>query len=411
VKGAVSGEATADIGPRLRPLDVRLFSEGGQSFYFLRDPLGLAPEDTFLPAWAGPLLALMDGSRDLRQLQVSFQLLTGRYLPLSQLQELVAELDRRLLLDGPRLAEARRRALQEYRSAPARPPALAGKAYPSDPDELVRTLDDYCARAGCPPPLPEGAQVAGVISPHIDYGRGWRTYGLVWQAAATACREAEVALVLGTDHAGGGILSLTRQSYATPFGVLPTAREAVDAVARVLGEDAAFADELHHRGEHSIELPLVWLHRLRGGEPLPVVPVLCGSLLHAAEGERQRLEAALEVLARWLEGRRALIVAGADLAHVGPAFGDPAPYGLADRARLRAADARLLAAIEGGDAEGFLGAVAADGDRYRICGLSPVYLALRLLRGCRGLALAYDQCPADPQGGSLVSVAGAVLWR
>ncbi len=398
-------------GPRLRPLDVRLFSEGGQSFYYLRDPLGLAPEDTFLPAWVGPLLALMDGSRSLAQLQATFRILTGRYLSLHQLEELVAELDRRLLLDGPRLAEARRCALEQYRSAPYRPPALAGKVYPADPDELTQTLAGFCARAGQPPPLPEAAEVVGVISPHIDYARGWRTYALVWQAVASACRQAEVAVVFGTDHAGSSILTLTRQRYATPFGTLPTDLDAVDALADAIGEEAAFAGELHHRGEHSIELPLVWLHHLRRGEPLPVVPVLCGPLVHAPEGARQRAEAALAVLARHLTGRRALVVAGADLAHVGPAFGDPAPYDLGARARLRAADARLLAAIESADAEGLLAAVAAEGDRFRICGLPPIYLALRLLAGCRGQAMGYDQCPADAQGGSLVSIAGVALWR
>ncbi len=408
----MTDEAPPSPVPRLRPLDVRLFGQGARAVYYLRDPLGLAPEDTFLPAWLGPLLALMDGSRDLRQLQVAFQLLTGRYLPLSRLQELVRELDERLLLEGPQLEAALRRALDEYRSAPHRAPAQAGKVYPADPEELSRTLADYCARAGPPPLLPAGAQVAGVVSPHIDYGRGWRTYALTWQAAAEACRRAEVAVVFGTDHGGGpGRLTLTRQSYATPFGVLPTDAEAVAALADVLGDEAAFAEELHHRGEHSVELPLVWLHHLRGGEPLPVVPVLCGGLLHADAGARERMEAALEALAQRLEGRRVLVVAGADLAHVGPAFGDPAPYDLGARARLRAADARLLAAIEAADADALLQTVVADGDRYRICGLSPLYLALRLLRGCRGQVVAYDQCPADPEGGSLVSVAGAVLWR
>ncbi|HXG42680.1 MAG TPA: AmmeMemoRadiSam system protein B [Dehalococcoidia bacterium] len=404
--------AAPSSGPRLRPLDVRLFGQGSQAFYYLRDPLGLSPQDTFLPAWLGPLLALMDGTRDLPQLQAAFQLLTGRYLPLSQLESLVRELDERLLLEGPRLAEARRRALEEYRTAPHRPPALAAKVYPADPQELVRALDDYCARAGPPPPLPEGAQVTGVISPHIDYGRGWRTYALVWQAAASACRQADVAVVFGTDHSGSlGRLTLTRQSYATPLGVLPTDGEAVDALAAALGEDEAFAEELHHRGEHSIELPLVWLHYLRGGAPVPVVPVLCGGLLRADEGARARIGEALTALRRSLQGRRVLVIAGADLAHVGPAFGDPAPYDLTARIRLRGADARLLSAIEAADADAFLSEVAAEGDRFRICGLSPIYLALKLLAGGRGLSMGYDQCPADPEGGSLVSVVGAVVWR
>ena len=50
-------------------------------------------------------------------------------------------------------------------------------------------------------------------------------------------------------------------------------------------------------------------------------------------------------------------------------------------------------------------------DQRRICGLTPIYLALRVLgEGVSGQVTAYDQCPADPMGGSLVSVAG-VIWQ
>ena len=67
--------------------------------------------------------------------------------------------------------------------------------------------------------------LVGLISPHIDYPRGWRTYARTWQLAADAVEEAELVILLGTDHGGGaGALTLTRQNYATPWGVLPTAR-------------------------------------------------------------------------------------------------------------------------------------------------------------------------------------------
>ena len=95
---------------------------------------------------------------------------------------------------------------------------------------------------------------------------------------------------------------------------------------------------------------------------------------------------------------------------VGPAFGDPQPWGEPDRARLKATDDDLLAAVCAGDAAGFLERIRRDGDRFRICGLPPTYLALRLLADARGELIGYDQCPADPDGGSLVSIGGALLF-
>jgi len=403
----VTDDALGQQRPRLRPLDIRRLGD----VLVLRDPLGLCPQELLVPVHLAPLLALLDGTRDLRQLQASFQLLTGRYVSLSQLEELVARLDTSLLLDTPSFQEACQRALEEFRSAPFRPPALAGQVYPGDAQALSQALDGYLQAA---PPSEEVADAVGIISPHIDYGRGWRVYAQVWGAARRAILEAELVIALGTDHTGGpGAITPTHQCYSTPYGVLPTYAPAVEDLAKALGEEA-FAQELHHRREHSLELALVWLHHLRGGRPIPVVPVLCGSFAPYVEGDLEpasdgKLEMALRVLASHMQGKRTLVVAAADLSHVGPTFGDPFPWGLMERAHLRGADGKLLAAMEAVDAESFLGEVRACRDRYRICGLPPIYMALRLLAGHRGRVLAYEQCPADPQGGSLVSIAGALI--
>jgi predicted class III extradiol MEMO1 family dioxygenase len=91
------------------------------------------------------------------------------------------------------------------------------------------------------------------------------------------------------------------------------------------------------------------------------------------------------------------VIAGADLAHVGPRFGDPEPVSLAERTRLEGEDRAMLAAVAAGDAEAFFENVARDGDRRRICGLSPIYALLRTLGGAPGVIRRYAQWP-DPQG-------------
>jgi AmmeMemoRadiSam system protein B len=223
-----------------------------------------------------------------------------------------------------------------------------------------------------------------------------------------------LVLILGTDHNGSaGSLTLTRQHYATPYGILPTAVEVVDRLAETLGQQASFVQELHHRAEHSIELAAVWLHHMRGGAPCDLVPILCGSFhRYTQEGEDAALDThlsqALRTLRDAIQGRRTLVVAAADLAHVGPAFGGP-PLNADGRAELQAADEALLAQVCAGSAEGFMDEVRRVEDRYNVCGIPPIYLMLRLLEPARGSLVAYDLCPADEQGTSQVSICGVVL--
>ncbi len=237
----------------------------------------------------------------------------------------------------------------------------------------------------------------------------------MWRATAEAAREAELVVVFGTDHQGGeGALTLTRQSYATPWGVLPTELPVVEALAAALGEEAAFGEELHHRDEHSIELAAVWLHFVRRRVPVPVVPILCGGFAEFVAGQgdpasHEPFAAALQVLGEVMALRRTFVVAAADLAHVGPAFGDPYGLDFVAKAQLRNADERMLETVYAADAAAFFAHLQAEGNRRNVCGLPPIYLTLRLLAGARGHAAGYDLCPADPQGLSFVTIAGVIF--
>ena len=50
----------------------------------------------------------------------------------------------------------------------------------------------------------------------------------------------------------------------------------VEQLAEAIGEDKAFAGELYHTREHSIELVVTWLHHMREGRPVELVPILTG---------------------------------------------------------------------------------------------------------------------------------------
>jgi hypothetical protein len=433
----------------------------GEARLWLRDPLELAGrgQAVLVPEPLVPLLAGWDGTHDAAELGRRFEARTGMALPPGTVERLVDALDGALLLDSPRFREALDRAGRAYRQQPFRQPTIAGRGYPADGAALDARFREYAPawtagaaegvidRAGAgalgggvrPPelapmaPLATERPVGGVLSPHIDYQRGGPLYAATWEAAVPALAGAEVVVVFGTDHhGGGGKLTPTRLPYATPWGPLPLDVAAVDALGAALGGAAAFEEELHHKAEHSIELAGVWLHWAlrragRDGASLPpLLPVLCGSFAPYTQGaapgaapcplpeDEPALDGVVEALAVAVGGRRALVVSAADLAHVGPAFGDAAALDDAAKVALAASDARLLEPALAGSAGDFLGALREVSDRTRVCGLPPTYWALRLLarlagRPVPGRLAGYRQCPADDVFGSVVSIAG-VLW-
>ena len=401
-----------DDNPKLRPLNLRWAQWEGQQVLVLQDPLRLSQGALMVPAPVAPVLGLLDGTRDLDALLVGFLLRTGMQLTLAQIETFVSALDEALLLDNERFNVAQEEALLGYRSGPFRMPALAGEVYPEDPKELRRSLDEYVHRAGQSDDQPNG-RILGVISPHIDYARGWRTYVDTWIRARAAVEEADLVIVLGTDHGGTpGSLTVTKQSYATPWGVLPTNIRLVDQLVNILGEERAFAEEMHHIGEHSIELAAVWLHYIAGEKPKTLLPLLCGpdeAVLVSGDGGTGPLREALSYLKEVTTEPGVLVVAAGDVSHVGPAFGDPLPLDVSDKARIRSLDQQWLQCACTGRSELLTDYVREHGDHTRICGAAPIHYMLTLLDGIEGRVVAYDQCSADENFGSLVSVAGALF--
>lgn len=411
---------TPDIPPypRLRVVEPSWVEFQGQRCLYLRDPLGLTDTAAIVPHGLAPLLALCDGTRDLAALRTGLELRTGIHLTPPEVERFFAQLDGALLLENGAYQTAARQALKEYREAPYRNLSHAGAVYPPEPEAAAATLQGYCDQEQDGHVTSDRpGDLVGMVCPHIDYQRGGSTYGRLWRRAASRLDDVELVVIFGTDHSGGpGALTLTRQSYATPFGVLPTDLEIVDGLARVLGEERVYAEEVHHIGEHSIELAAVWLHRFLEGRAVPVVPILCGSFQPFVEGDGdpaqdEVLAAALDFLKNATGGRRTLAIASGDLAHVGPAFGDPLPVDIAGSARLRANDNNSIAAICRGDAAAFLDISKRERDTRRLCGLPPIYMALSLVGPVAGDALGYGQCPAGDDGGSLVSIAGVLLYE
>ena len=102
------------------------------------------------------------------------------------------------------------------------------------------------------------------------------------------------------------------------------------------------------------------------------------------------------------------VIASGDLAHVGPAFGG-GPLNDDGRMAVHAADEELILQMQAGNADGFFESIRRVRDRNNVCGVSPIYLTLRLLGEPLGERAGYAICPADEQNTSAVSVCGMVF--
>jgi AmmeMemoRadiSam system protein B len=403
--------------PRLRGVDAFPTELNGRAVICLRDPTGLSEQVACVPQELGLALGLMDGRNSLLDIQEAYMRQYGQLVYRDVLADLVARLEECALLDT-----ARARALQveveaAFRAMAVRPAALAGKSYEADPDKLRATLGAFFASPEGPgerPPRAAGdGPLRGAIVPHIDLGRGGPCYAWGYQQVRDRC-DADLFLVFGVAHAGlPGPFGVTRKNFETPLGTLRTDQAFVDHLVARCGPEI-LEGELAHRGEHSIEFQALFLRYLFGGRrQVQFVPILCGSFQALIAAGRSpaddpRVERFVAAAAEGIAARggRTCVLAGADLAHVGPRFGDPRPLSPAALRGLAAADRAMLDFVARGDAGGFYDSVRREGDRRRICGLAPIYMTVRTAGAGRGTVLKYAQWP-DPN--AVVTFASVAL--
>jgi hypothetical protein len=231
-------------------------------------------------------------------------------------------------------------------------------------------------------------------------------------------------ILLGTSHCGGdNPFIATLKDFETPLGTVETDKTFVSHLQNMSQQDL-FADEYLHRGEHSVEFQVVFLKYLAQrraellGEPerpFKIVPILVSSF-HSMVASKTLPErtppvaiffGALKSLVE-KERREVCFVAGVDLAHVGRQFGDGEPMTEDFLKWVEAEDHRLLERLAARDAPGFFHEIAKDQDKRRVCGFSPLYSLIHLLKDGKGQQLRYSQA-LTPETASAVTFTSMVF--
>ncbi|NWF94105.1 MAG: AmmeMemoRadiSam system protein B [Syntrophaceae bacterium] len=391
----------------------------GQTLICLQDPQNVSERALFLPPPLYFIVSLFDGEHSVLDIQAAYMRRFGEFLYTEKIQEIIDALDENLFLEGDRFQAALREKEERFEKAAVREAAFAGKSYEMDPGRLKAQLSSYFAGPEGPGPLEErkgGHGLKGVVAPHIDFQRGGVCYAFahreIWERSSSSC-----FVVLGTCHVPmEKPFCLTQKDFMTPLGTLKVDRELVDAIRSRCSEDL-FRDERVHRSEHSIEFQCVFLRYLYPDpEPLRIVPILCGSFHEALERGISPME--LRPVREFIEGlkdslssigKEVVLIASADLAHVGHQFGDQegmTEYGLGVLAQE---DQEMLAHAERMDAEGFFQSILKDQDRRRICGFPAIYTMLKVLQAREGKLLRYAQA-FTPETQSVVSFASLAFY-
>ncbi len=187
--------------PKLRPVNYTADTHRGQPVWVLEDPLQLSDKTLILPPLLAQASTHLDGWHTLAEVQANLAAQVGATVPLEVLEELVQSLDALFLFDNERFAGQMAEVRQAWRAQPARPPQLAGRNYPAEPEALAQFLDSY--GAGYPKGDDAPWHGRAIISPHIDYQRGGAVYAQVWQQAEKAVQAADLILIFATDHSEG----------------------------------------------------------------------------------------------------------------------------------------------------------------------------------------------------------------
>ena len=401
--------------PKLRDgLEAHPIEHSGKKMLLLRDRTGFAQKSLIFAPPVVSILAEMNGSNSLRDLQANFMRQTGQLLYIDEFQNLVETLDESLFLDNDRFRSFAAKEISEFLGSPLRKMRHAGISYPENPEELKAKLYSFFMPENGGPgyPVPKDAhpgKVVGLVAPHIDLNAGGASFAHAYKAAS----EADVPqtwIVLGTGHDFvQNCFALTVKDFETPLGVVKCDTEICDEILHRTPFDIR-ASEYNHRTEHTIEFQAVFLSYLQ--PQARIVPILCSFGHELWDSSKNLVDDFARNLAELVFGEKHSVglIASVDLAHVGPRYGDSFHPNQGTVRENLSSDASLLKLLEQCSADEFIDQINRDENSRKICGVAPLYTMAKAFQGrVHGNTLSHSHAVVDEYG-SFVTFASMAFY-
>jgi AmmeMemoRadiSam system protein B len=404
--------------PKLNPIEAFPVEHEGQRVICLRDPNHLSDKVLLVSQETVFIISLFDGINSIEDIQTKCEEKFGERVPSDEMEQLINHLDDALFLDSEKFKNFKHQIVEDFNSSNVRVSSHAGLSYPDEAEELNKWFEKFFNEDQKKEPYsaPKG-KIKGLISPHIDFTRGGHLYARAYRELDENC-EADTYIIFGTSHYAEveNPYILTRKNFETPLGISDTDNNIIDKMVNDCPWDL-FEGEIAHRTEHSIEFQVAFLqYVLRKKKEYKIVPILCNSFFSLVqEGksprEDKKVSFFLNSLGNIIQemGDRVFIIAGVDMAHVGPKFGDREAVNDLTLSKIKERDIKSLEFTEQLDAKGFYRSVEEEKDWRKICGLSSIYTTLSTIQAERGKLLDYDQA-LEPDTGSVVSFASLAFY-
>jgi MEMO1 family protein len=184
-----------------------------------------------------------------------------------------------------------------------RHPAVAGRFYPRDPDDLRTEVQGYLSQSISS--TSGRVKAVGCVAPHAGYMYSGHVAGAVF----TRIEIPQLCVVMCPNHTGMGraLAMMCEGAWKTPLGEVPIDSEFAAALKKRF--PALQDDSAAHRAEHAAEVELPFLQLLR--PDLKFVPIALGT------GRLEDLEQLGMALADVISAQTdpVLIVASSDMNH------------------------------------------------------------------------------------------------
>jgi len=406
------------VYPKLIAVDAFPVEEDGRKMYCIKDPQNSDITPLVVSELALYIMTFFDGNNSLDSVIATLKEKYGKEIERADLDSLVKMLDNSLLLENENYINHQQLIENNFFNSDTRKAYLSGLSYPESKEKLNNLLDDFFEKAGDILPLKnENEILRGLVSPHIDFTRGGTSYAVAYREIINKS-NADTYLIFGTTHyaQNDNPFILTRKPFSTPLGTIDTDTDFLDRIEDKCKWDL-YEGEIFHRTEHSIEFQVVFLQHILKEKNFKIIPVLCNSF-HQFIGngsspfEDQKISTFLTELKKIIDsyGDSVVVIAGVDLAHVGPKFGDKDQVDEKTLSWIRNRDAISLEYTEKIDAEGFYRSVEEEKDKRKICGLSSIYSMLKVTDASYGTILDYDNA-LEEDTGSVVTFASAGYYK
>lgn len=399
--------------PVLRNLQFSPIKQGDDQLMVLWDPSGLSQEKLVLPLNFFFIVQHFDGEHSIQEIGALYLKRFGEFLLPSKVEQLVADLDQKLFLEGPRTEAARQQARSEYRQRPFRPAVFAGRSYEADGAKLLKQIDGFFTSSEGPdfkPSEHKGKLIKGLVAPTYDLKQAGPVYAWGYKELQE-CQQPDVYVIIGTAHAGlEHLFAVTDKDFETPLGLVPTDQSIVQRLKALVPE--CMDEEIAHQSEHAIEFQLPFL-QTSVSKPFTIVPILssfsASSLKDAAvqHSVEQFLTALRDTITE--SGKTVCVIAAGELAHLGLRYGDPAPPTDFSFHRSMQRDLEMLKHVEELKPAEFAAYIQREQDQRRISSFSPIYSLLRVIQAEKGQVLRYDRGITD-QYNSTVTYASMAFF-